>query len=140
MLFYRSARCYGLHTIKKLDLNIALVTSGVSYEHHTEVSTRCIESSYNKAGYNVGRIADNGSMYAKNNIGEEIDQSLIKGSESLFSKVDVHRSIRDIKNTGEYDYIVVPHVEISTGYDKEGAMRRRVYLGPNRLADTGDPF
>ena len=59
---------------KKLDLNIALVTSGVSYEHHTEVSTRCIESSYNKAGYNVGRIADNGSMYAKNNIGEEIDQ------------------------------------------------------------------
>ena len=132
---------------KKVDLRIALI---ISDELRNEVHETIIYSACGRrngipaTGYNYrfGGMFDflkRGVIRAENAVGMGNEELLTKGLPVLFNKVDIYKDITEIKNKGDYDYILVPHLKIVTSYDKEEALNRGVRLYPLYRIE-GDPI
>lgn len=63
-----------------------------------------------------------GVIQTRNTVGVASEKLFVKGLYPLFNKVDTYRSIAEVRNKDDYDYILVPDSKISTSYDKKGSI------------------
>ncbi|MDI6744904.1 MAG: caspase family protein [Thermodesulfovibrionales bacterium] len=80
-----------------------------------------------------------GVIHAKNAVGMGNEELLTKGLSALFNKVDIYKDITEIRNKGDYDYILIPDFKIVTSYDRKEALERGVRLYPLHII-KGDPI
>lgn len=127
-----------LPPIQKYDLNVALIISDTFKNsiHHTFVKTNC--GSYENRGYYTRYEHNaNGSMHAKNTIGEANESLFAKGMPYLFNKVDIYKNTEEINKT-DYDFILLPKVEINT-FSEEN-LRRQIRHRDDINVITGTPI
>ncbi|MEN6320829.1 MAG: hypothetical protein ABFD82_19005 [Syntrophaceae bacterium] len=89
------------------------------YWYTLSVSTPCY--SIIKKG-----VIKNGNMSAKITVGSLNETFFREGFSQLFEKLDVYKSMDDIKNRGQYDLILFPDISIQTSYDNKKALSRKI--------------
>lgn len=81
---------------------------------------------YQKPKYKGPEVIQNGSVCALNEVGKAAEELSVKGLPHFFEKVDVYNNFKELKNREDYDFIIVPQIEVSTHYDENDAKKRTI--------------
>jgi len=110
----------------KLALKVAcILPDGLRNANHiTNLYGRC--RFYSKCTENQNKVGE-GTITARNPTGEAAEKAIKEILPDLFEKVDFYTSVSEIKNQGDYDFVVRPFITVKTSFDGESAKKRKVY-------------
>jgi len=107
-------------TGKKLPVKVATIISEdyKKLDYTTRIQARCFDK--------IGSETDNGLINARIEIGPVLSPMFSKGFMQLFDKVDVFKNKSEIPYKHDYDFFLIPSVEVSTSYDEQEARSRKL--------------